>query len=224
MTRSSGSSRPRSVRIPPSVPQIDLLTENTMCGVVPLIPLPYHSAAIRPRLSTTNASVWVARSAGEAEVSDLFQRHFEPRRMARSRDVGGRDQPADVAKAPGAERRLAPVRKCHQSVRRRRKFVHQVVCGHLGLPLIVSFCTANACGKPITFQRGVNPDVAFIDAAYSCKGIPFAGKKIDSSGNKKALLPRRHSYEQSVLPHCREATKLRPRCLMRVTTTIIRNH
>jgi hypothetical protein len=68
MTRSSGSSRPRSARIPPSVPQIDLLTEKTMCGVVPLIPLPYHSAAIRPRLRTTNASVSVARSAGPTVV------------------------------------------------------------------------------------------------------------------------------------------------------------
>jgi hypothetical protein len=45
------------------VPQIDLLTEKTMCGVVAFMPLPYHSAAIRPRLSATKASVWVARSA-----------------------------------------------------------------------------------------------------------------------------------------------------------------
>jgi hypothetical protein len=69
--------------------------------------------------------------AGKADVSDLFQRHFEISRMSRSRDVGGRDQPADVAKAPGAERRFAPVAKCHQSVRRGRKIVHQIVGGHL---------------------------------------------------------------------------------------------
>ena len=53
------------MRIPPSVPQIDLLTEKTMCGVVAFMPLPYHSIAIRPRLSTTNASV----SGGAKRVS-----------------------------------------------------------------------------------------------------------------------------------------------------------
>jgi hypothetical protein len=45
------------------VPQIDLLTEKTMCGTAALMPLPCHSAAIRPRLRTINASVSVAGSA-----------------------------------------------------------------------------------------------------------------------------------------------------------------
>jgi hypothetical protein len=34
--------------------------------------------------------------------------------------------------------------------------------------------------------------------------------------NKSALLLHRHSCEQSRLRHCREATKLRPRCLIDV--------
>src|SRR5450432_239082 len=34
-----------------------------MCGAVALMPSPYHSIASRPRLSTTNASVLVVRSA-----------------------------------------------------------------------------------------------------------------------------------------------------------------
>ena len=34
-----------------------------MCGIVASMPLSYHSAAIRPRLSTTSASVRVAPSA-----------------------------------------------------------------------------------------------------------------------------------------------------------------
>src|ERR1700737_690430 len=37
--------------------------------------------------------------------------------------------------------------------------------------------------------------------------------------NKTALLPRCHSYELSVHRHCREATKLTPRCLIDVATT-----
>src|SRR5260370_18256331 len=45
-----------------------------------------------------------------------------------------------------------------------------------GLPLIGCFWPANACGKPITFQRGLNRDVAFVDAAYSCKGTPCRQK------------------------------------------------
>jgi hypothetical protein len=34
----------------------------------------------------------------------------------------------------------------------------------------------------------------------------FTGKNIEFSGNKKALLPRRHSYEPTALRLCREAT------------------
>ncbi len=72
----------------------------------------------------------VAVMVGEADMSDLFQRHFEARRITSCRNVGGRDQPAHIAKTPGAERRLAPVRKRHQSVRRRWKIVHQIVGRH----------------------------------------------------------------------------------------------
>src|SRR5260370_21247124 len=39
-------------------------------------------------------------------------------------------------------------------------------------------------------------------------------------GNKRALLSGRHSYGRSTVRHCRQATKLRPRCLMRVATTM----
>jgi hypothetical protein len=31
-------------------------------------------------------------------------------------------------------------------------------------------------GKPITFQRALNRDVALLDAAYSCKGRPYRQK------------------------------------------------
>jgi hypothetical protein len=51
------------------------------------MPRPYHSIAIRPRRSTTNASVSVAQRlvqrsraaivTGEADMPDLFQRQFE---------------------------------------------------------------------------------------------------------------------------------------------------
>jgi hypothetical protein len=41
-------------------------------------------------------------------------------------------------------------------------------------------------------------------------------QKITAAWNKTALLLRRHSYGASLFRHCREATKLRPRCLMRV--------
>src|SRR5258708_17264254 len=85
------------------------------------------------------------------------------------------DKQADGGRTPGAERRLAPVRKRHKSVRRRRKVVHQIVGGHWS-PLIV-LGRANPCGRPITFQRGVNLDVALGDRAYSCKGGLLSGKK-----------------------------------------------
>src|SRR5712671_6555946 len=52
---------------------------------------------------------WMAVMAGEADRSDLFQRHFEARRMARGRNVRGRHQPADVTETPGVERGPAPV-------------------------------------------------------------------------------------------------------------------
>jgi outer membrane immunogenic protein len=42
----------------------------------------------------------------------------------------------------------------------------------------------------------------------------LSGRKIAGRRNKSALLPRCHSYERSVLRHCREATKMRPRCLI----------
>jgi hypothetical protein len=49
---------------------------------------------------------------------------------------------------------------------------------------IVSFCPANVCGKPITFQGGLNLNVAFVDAAYSCKG-PLPAKKPIRQGTKR---------------------------------------
>src|SRR5689334_22356681 len=42
--------------------EMDLLTENTMCGVVAVRPLPYHSKAILPSCSTRNPSVSVCGS------------------------------------------------------------------------------------------------------------------------------------------------------------------
>jgi hypothetical protein len=49
---------------------------------------------------------------------------------------------------------------------------------------------------PITFWRGMNLKDASIDATKARKAA-LAGKKIDKrsncQGNKKALLPRRHS-------------------------------
>ena len=105
MTRSSGSSRPRSARIPPSVPQIDLLTEKTMCGVAASMPLSYHSAAIRPRLSTTNASVRVAPSACFTVVGWLSW-PVKPMCPISSSDISRPDASAEAAMlAVGISRR-----------------------------------------------------------------------------------------------------------------------
>src|ERR1700743_3352947 len=48
-------------------------------------------------------------------------------------------------------------------------------------------------------------------------------KKIRNYGNKIAALPRGHSGRRIVLRHCHQATKLRPRCLIDVTTTVTGN-
>src|SRR4029077_5580007 len=71
--------------------------------------------------------------------------------------------------------RLAPVRKRHKSVLRRRKVVHQVIGGHRS-PLMV-LGRANPCGRAITFQRAVNLDVALGDRGYNCRGGLLSGKK-----------------------------------------------
>ena len=124
--------------------------------VVPLgrdPPAPEHDERVGPggaqRLSHGSRMAVMAR---EPDMSDLFQRHFEARGIARGRNVSGRDQPTDVAKTPGAERRLAPVRKRHKSARRRRKVVHQIVGGHLS-PLIV-LGRAKPCVDRSLFSEG----------------------------------------------------------------------
>jgi len=45
------------------------------------------------------------------------------------------------------------------------------------------------------------------------QSVCLAGKKPGSPWNKSALVPCCHSRRRSRLRHCREATKLRPRCL-----------
>jgi len=128
----------------------------------------------------------VAVVAVETDLSDIFQRQFEPRRPLCGRDVGGRKQPADVAKASGAKRRLAPVR---QPVARRRKIGHQVARRHPVLPVISLYSLGPASlvlpvlrsGTAITFQRGSNQKLPSIDTGYNCQkslcGKSFAGKR-----------------------------------------------
>src|SRR6266404_1337620 len=69
--------------------------------------------------------------------------------------------------------------------------------------------------KPITFQRAVNLDVAFGDPAHTCEGSAWAEDRLVREQN--GVVADRHSYERPPLGHCRQATKLRPRCLTRVT-------
>jgi hypothetical protein len=73
-------------------------------------------------------------------------------------------------------------------------------------------------GTPITFQRALNRIAGRVDKNIGASRR-FPDKKIVGPWNKKPLLPRRHSYEPSRLRHCREATKLTPRCLIDVATT-----
>jgi len=76
----------------------------------------------------------------------------------------------------------------------------------------------------ITFQRGLNLTIAMVHAEHSDKVPGQLTNNPVLRWNKKALLQRRHSGEPSQLRHCREATKLRPRCLMRVATTPTGNY
>src|SRR4030081_2333512 len=151
--------------------------------------------------------------AFEADMPDLFQRHFKRFRTAGGGDVGGRDQPADVAKSPGAERRLARGGQRHQPVRRRWKVVHQG-SGHTSSSILSAGALRGPGQTPITFRRAVNWNADIAD--QSTAATPFSGGKRRVRWNKKALLPRCHSYERSLLRHCPEATKLRPRCLIDV--------
>src|ERR1700737_681573 len=43
---------------------------------------------------------------------------------------------------------------------------------------------SSVCGNPITFQRGLNLNVAFVDAANSCKEIPLPAKRSFRQGTK----------------------------------------
>jgi hypothetical protein len=69
--------------------------------------------------------------AGKTDMTDVFEAALERNRMAGGCDIGGGNEPPDIAESPRAERRPAPVRKRHQPVRRRRKAVHEIVLGHV---------------------------------------------------------------------------------------------
>ena len=71
---------------------------------------------------------------GKTDMADVFETGLEQNCVAGRRDIGGRHQPPDIAKTPGAERRLAPVSQRHQPVRRRRKAVHKVIRSHVFSP------------------------------------------------------------------------------------------
>jgi hypothetical protein len=124
--------------------------------------------------------------------------------VTRGRDVGGRDQPADVAKAPGLNGAL-------------RQF--ESVTSRSG-----AGGKSSVCGKPITFQRGLNLNIAFVDAANSCKETPLPAKRSFRQGTKRSCCRAVTVTNDPCSRHCREATKLRPRCLMRVATTLMGNY
>jgi hypothetical protein len=128
----------------------------------------------------------MAVMAGEADISDLGRRHFQCCGAPRGRDVGGRDQPADVAKPPGAERRLAPVCQRHQPVRRRRKVVHQGR-GQLSSPCSWLSDLRRFLGNPITFRRALNHMAGGADKSIATKPSNnwFSDKKSPRHGTKR---------------------------------------
>jgi hypothetical protein len=74
----------------------------------------------------------------------------------------------------------------------------------------------SGAGTAITFRRGSNLTIAIADTEHSHKPLRYRAKSRATRWNKMALLPFRNSRQRSVLRLRREATKLRPRCLMRV--------
>jgi hypothetical protein len=62
------------------------------------------------------------------------------------------------------------------------------------------------------FSGSVEPQRPQLDP-NTAKKPKYSGKST-IRWNKRPLLPRRHSYEPSQLRHCREATKITPRCLV----------
>jgi hypothetical protein len=193
MTRSSGSNRPRSAKIPPSVPQIDLLTENTMCGVVALMPWPYHSIAIRPRRSTMNASVWVARSAW-LRVVGLPSWPVKPMCPISSSDVlSGTERPEAAMLAVGISRRTlrkpqalnGAVRQFESVTSRSGPGGKSSIRPAVMLPPRFS-CLAPGAGlrePPITFQRALNRPPESVDESIA-GNRPLSGRKIATGGTK----------------------------------------
>ncbi|MDB5638644.1 MAG: hypothetical protein JWP51_3552 [Bradyrhizobium sp.] len=136
----------------------------------------------------------VAVMAAEADVSDVFQRHFEGCRVAGGRNVGGRDEPADVAKTPGAERHLAPVRQRHEPLRRRWKVVHQGV-GHSSSSDFFDWRPVLASSSD-HFSASLEPDRRSRDKRIAANPH-FSGKKAASRGTKRRCCRRatvRHDH------------------------------
>jgi hypothetical protein len=171
--------------------------------------------ALRARAAPTNIRSGCRRRADRrrahrpSRARRYWSRHNETvRRVSVRPAFAGRESCAD---APAGQR--------HQPVAQGRKVIHQIG-GHF---VSLHFCAfggfaGSGAGTAITFRRGSNLTIAIADTEDSHKPNRQRAKSRAARWNKMALLPSRHSRRPSVLRLRREATKLRPRCLMRVPT------